>query len=212
MQYAELPASPTVYVVDDDPGVLAATARLLRSHGLPVQTHSSGQAFLAEVTVSAVGCAVMDFSMPGMDGIAVQEALCDRGSLLGVVFLTGHADLTIGVKAMKSGAIDFLTKPVDELQLVGAISRASERSLAAHAAARQREGVLTRVSTLTPREREVMDLVVTGALNKQVADRLGTAEKTVKVHRARVMEKMQVRSLAELVRILERADIATDTP
>lgn len=201
------PTVPTVYLVDDEPAVLSALSRLLRSHGWPVQPYGSARALLDALPGSAIGCAVMDLAMPEMDGMALQRALVERGSLLGVVFLTGHGDLGTGVRAMKSGAVDFLSKPLDESQLVAAVSAAVDRSVAAGALARQRADVLARVAMLTPREREVMQRVVTGALNKQIAADLGTVEKTIKVHRARVMEKMRARSLAELVRLADLAGL-----
>jgi len=199
--------SPSVYLVDDEPGVLTAIARLLRSHGWSVHTYDSPQAFLAELAPAAVGCAVVDLAMPEIDGLALQTILSERDSLLGIVFLTGQGSLNSGVKAMKSGAVDFLTKPVGEAQLVSAVSSAVARSVAAGAAAHGRKELLARMAALTPREHEVMRWVATGALNKQIAAELGTVEKTVKVHRARVMEKLRVRSVAELVRLVDRAGV-----
>lgn len=194
----------TVYLVDDDAAVLKALSRLLRSEGWSVDAFVSAQAFLDALPLDALGCVVLDLAMPGMDGMALHDELVARRSVLGVIFLTGHGDLATGVAAMKTGAVDFLAKPVQDAQLLAAVRTAVERSRAAHAEAADRQALLQRVVALTPREREVMQLVVAGLLNKQIADALGTVEKTVKVHRARVMEKMKARSLAELVRLADR--------
>jgi RNA polymerase sigma factor (sigma-70 family) len=194
----------TVYLVDDDAAVLKALSRLLRAEGWSVGAFASAQAFLDALPHDALGCVVLDLAMPGMDGMALHDELVGRRSVLGVIFLTGHGDLATGVAAMKTGAVDFLAKPVHDAQLLAAVRTAVERSRAAHAEAADRQELQQRVATLTPREREVMQLVVAGLLNKQIADALGTVEKTVKVHRARVMEKMKARSLAELVRLADR--------
>lgn len=194
----------TVYLVDDDAGVLKALSRLLRAEGWSVVGFASAQAFLEALPHDALGCVVLDLAMPGMDGMALHDELLGRRSVLRVVFITGHGDLATGVAAMKTGAVDFLAKPVLDAQLLSAVRTAVERSRVAHAEAAERQELRQRVTTLTPREREVMQLVVAGLLNKQIADSLGTVEKTVKVHRARVMEKMKARSLAELVRLADR--------
>lgn len=195
----------TVYLVDDDPGVLKALSRLLRTEGWSVSAFASAQAFLDALPQDALGCVVLDLAMPGMDGRALHNELVARGSVLAVIFLTGHGDLATGIAAMKTGAVDFLSKPVNDAQLLAAVRTAVERSRAAHADAAEVQELQQRLAKLTPREREVMQLVVAGLLNKQIADALGTVEKTVKVHRARVMEKMKARSLAELVRLADRA-------
>ena len=195
----------TVYLVDDDPGVLKALSRLLRAEGWSVSAFASAQAFLDALPQDALGCVVLDLAMPGMDGRALHNELVARGSVLAVIFLTGHGDLATGIAAMKTGAVDFLSKPVNDAQLLAAVRTAVERSRAAHADAAEVQELQQRLAQLTPREREVMQLVVAGLLNKQIADALGTVEKTVKVHRARVMEKMKARSLAELVRLADRA-------
>lgn len=195
----------TVYLVDDDEAVLKALSRLLRADGWSVIAFASAPAFLAELPQDALGCVVLDLAMPGMDGAALHDELIARRSALGVIFLTGHGDLATGIAAMKTGAVDFLSKPVNDMQLLAAVHTAVERSRAARAEAIELAELRQRVSTLTPRELEVMRLVVAGRLNKQIADALGTVEKTVKAHRARVMEKMKTRSLAELVRLVDRA-------
>jgi RNA polymerase sigma factor (sigma-70 family) len=194
-----------VYVVDDDAGVRKALTRLLGADGWSVSAHASAHDFLDAVPPDAVGCVVLDLAMPGKDGTALHGELIERGSLLGVIFLTGHGDLATGVAAMKTGAVDFLCKPINDVELLAAVRTAVERSRAAHAEAMEHTDLRRRLTKLTPREREVMQMVTAGLLNKEIADRLGTVEKTVKVHRARVMEKMEARSLAELVRLADRA-------
>ena len=192
--------APRVFLVDDQPAILKALARLLASAGFAVAPYESGQAFLASGNAAAPGCLVLDLAMPEMDGMALQQALAVQGSVLPLIFLTGHGDIASGVRAMKHGAFDFLTKPVDGDQLVAAVRGALERNALLRAADAERDELRGRYQSLTPREREVMALLVEGLLNKQVAAQLGTVEKTVKVHRARVMAKMQVRSLTALVR------------
>lgn len=198
---------PSVYLVDDDPAVLKGLWRLLRSAGWAVAPFESAQAFLDAAALDVTGCVVLDVSMPGMDGPALQQALADRGSILAIIFLTGRGDLSTGVNAMKTGAVDFLSKPVDEQVLLDAVLLAIERSRDANRNRLELAKVRQRLATLTPREREVLDLVVAGKLNKQIAAELGTVEKTIKVHRARVMEKMKASSLAELVRLADRANM-----
>jgi FixJ family two-component response regulator len=191
----------TVFLVDDDAGVLKALSRLLRTKGYVTQSHTSPQEFLAHHDAKVPGCAVLDVSMPDLDGLALQKALMDGGSQRPVIFLTGTGDIPTSVRAMKAGAIDFLTKPVHDMTLLDAIARAEQED----AESRQTEAELTsieaKIATLTPREREVMTHVVAGRLNKQIAGDLGTVEKTIKVHRSRMMEKLGVRTVADLVRM-----------
>ena len=196
-----------VSVVDDDALVLRSLGRLLRSAGFAVRTYPSAQAFLAQPADAAPGCVVLDLSMPGLNGMELQEELAARGSTLPVVFLTGHGDVPTSFQAMKRGAADFLTKPVDEKDLLAAIQHAFERGRALRKTRSETAEIERRLASLTPREREVLVHIVAGKRNKQVAIELGTVEKTIKVHRARAMEKMQARSLAELVRLAERAGI-----
>lgn len=197
--------TPQAFLVDDQPAVLKALARLLSAAGIPAQPYGSAQDFLDSGQAGAPGCLVLDLSMPGMDGLALQQALAGRDSLLPVVFLTGQGNIEAGVAAMKLGATDFLTKPVDDARLLSAVRAAFERNRLARAERAGRLAVLARLASLTPREREVMDLLIEGMLNKQVAAALGTVEKTVKAQRARIMSKMQVRSLIALVRLVDRA-------
>ena len=200
-------ADAIVYVVDDDPPVLKATARVLRSLGLNVVTFESPREFLACYDADAAGCLLLDLSMPDLNGLELQQAIADRGGTTPVVFLSGHGDVPSSVSAMKRGACDFLTKPADEADLIDAVRTAIEKDRSARSVRRELADIRSRLDSLTPREREVLEHVVSGQLNKQVAFALGTVEKTIKVHRARVMEKMRVESLAELVQITQRVGI-----
>lgn len=196
--------SPIVFVVDDDPDVLKGLVRLLRSAGLEVAAFSSPHAFLELHDSSAPGCLVLDLAMPGLNGLELQGALTAKGSAIPIVFLTGRGDVPMSVQAMKGGALDFLTKPVNDEDLLRAITAALEKDRIGRESRAELDEIQQRLSTLTPRERQVLTHVVSGQLNKQIANDLGTVEKTIKVHRARVMEKMKVNSVAELVRLTER--------
>lgn len=200
-------ATPTVFVVDDDLSVLKGLKRLLVSAGLSVDTFNSPQEFLERHDHDVPGCLVLDVAMPGLNGLELQQALGARGSALPIIFLTGHGDIPMSVQAMRRGAVDFLTKPVDDSDLLAAIRNAFEKNRILRQVGAEVAEIERRLATLTPREREVLTHIASGRLNKQVAADLGTVEKTIKVHRARVMEKMQVRSLAELVRLAERVGI-----
>lgn len=197
-------AVPTVFVVDDDPAVLKSLSRLLRADQLTVVTFGSAQEFLERHDPSAPGCLVLDMAMPRLNGLELQEALATKGSAVPIIFLTGHGDIPMSVQAMKRGAVDFLTKPVNDDDLIKAVRAALAKDRIARQARNELDDIQERLATLTPREREVLTHVVSGQLNKQIADDLGTVEKTIKVHRARVMEKMKVQSVAELVRLTER--------
>ena len=192
---------PVVYLVDDEPKAVQAMCRLLVAEGHRVSTFDSPHAFLGVATAELDGCLVLDMQMPGLNGLDVQDRLRQTGCTLPVIFLTGHGDVSSSVRAMKAGAVDFLCKPVQDRELFGAIQRALERNAAERDERRRQEDIRRRERTLTPREREVFSLVVTGLLNKQIAALLGTAEKTIKVHRRRVMDKMGAGSLAQLVRM-----------
>jgi FixJ family two-component response regulator len=202
--------SPTIFIVDDDPAVLFGLSRLLRSAGLSVVSFASAQEFLAQHDPHTPGCLVLDVAMPGLNGLELQEALAKMGSGIPIIFLTGYGTVPDSVKAMKSGALDFLSKPVDEKDLLAAIHLAIEKAVVARQDRSELDEIQARIKTLTPREREVLTHVVSGQLNKQIAYDLGTVEKTIKVHRARVMEKMKVGSVAELVRLAERVGIGND--
>jgi FixJ family two-component response regulator len=194
----------TVFIVDDDPNVLRALSRLLRAEGLEARPYQSPQLFLKEHDPTIPGCLVLDMAMPGMSGLDLQQALSLPDWQRPIVFLSGRGDVPSTVKAMKAGAVDFLTKPVNGKDLLAAVGRANAQDLQARRERTELLAILRKLATLTPRERQVMDHVVAGELNKQIAAELGTVEKTIKVHRARVMLKMGVRSVAELVRLTER--------
>jgi FixJ family two-component response regulator len=202
----------TVYLVDDDAGVLKALSRLLRAKGYEVKPYSSPQEFLEQHDPAVPGCAVLDVSMPGLDGLEIQQALSAGGSHRPVVFITGKGDVPTSVRAMKAGAIDFLTKPTKDTDLLEAIRRAEVREAEARQRLSELEAIQAKLSTLTPREREVLTHVVAGQLNKQIAGDLGTVEKTIKVHRSRMMKKMGLRTVADLVRMAEKAQIGPYWP
>ena len=197
--------SDTVFLVDDDPRVLKALARLLESDGWVTQPYRSAREFLAEHDAHMPGCLVLDLLMPEMTGLDLQQEMSRLGEHRPIIFLSGRGDVPSSVSAMKSGAVDFLTKPVDAEALLAAVRRAMERDEHQRAQADRIRGLTTRLATLTVREREVLDGVVAGLLNKQIAGRLGIVEKTVKVHRARAVAKLGARSTAELVRMVEAA-------
>jgi FixJ family two-component response regulator len=197
----------TVFIVDDDEGVLKALSRLLRVNGYDVRSHSSPRDFLAAHDSTVPGCAVLDVSMPDLDGLELQQALTAEGSHRPVIFITGKGDIPTSVRAMKAGAIDFLTKPVSDQVLLEAIARATEQDVKSRQNHAELASIRARIGSLTPREREVLTHVVAGRLNKQIAGDLGTAEKTIKVHRSRMMEKLEVRTVADLVRMAEKAGI-----
>ena len=200
--------SPTVFIVDDDSAVLKSLARLLRSARLNVMAFGSPQEFLERHDPRAPGCLVLDLAMPGLNGLELQAALTVKGSAIPIIFLTGHGNIPTSVQAMKRGALDFLTKPVNDDDLLKAVQAAMEQDRIARIARAELEDIQARLDSLTPREREVLTHVVSGQLNKQTAADLGTVEKTIKVHRGRVMEKMKVHSVAELVHLAERAGIS----
>jgi FixJ family two-component response regulator len=195
-------AQRVVHVVDDDRAVRHALARLLRASGHEAKIHESAEAFLERRDPETTGCAILDLHLPGVDGLGLQSALTSADSPCPVIFLTGKGDIDTSVRAMKTGAVDFLTKPVQAAALLTAIDRALEQGAAALAEQSAREDLAGRLALLTPREREVLEGVVAGRLNKQIAHDLGMAEKTVKIHRARVMHKMGAGSLAALVRLM----------
>ncbi len=199
---------PIVFVIDDDPSVRKALERLMRSAGHRAETFGSAREFLQRQHHHGPACLVLDVRMPGLTGLDLQEALAAAGYTMPIIFVTGHGDVPTSVRAMKAGAVDFLTKPFDDQALLGAVRDALERDRAARRERAEVKAVRTRLEKLTPREREVLSLLVTGMLNKQIAYDLGITERTVKVHRGRVMEKMQAGSVAELVRLAERVGIS----
>jgi len=193
-----------VFLVDDDAAVLTALSRLLREAGFDVETYQSPSEFLLKDDVETPGCAVLDVALGDRSGLDVQSALARKGDARPIIFITGKGDIATSVQAMKAGAVDFLTKPVLEEDLIAAVRKALERDRLAREEEARLASVGERLASLTPREHEVLASVVAGRLNKQIAAELQIAEKTVKVHRARVMAKMAVRSVAELVRVVQR--------
>ena len=204
-------AGPFVCVVDDDAAVRESMARLLGAQGWPVAAFASARDFLERQPLAAVGCILLDYQMPGMSGLELQQNLAAYGGAPPIVFLTGHGDVSAGVQAMKLGAMDFLAKPADAELVLAAVRKALERHGRERAASREREGLMGRLSSLSAREREVMIHVLRGRLNKQIAADLQIALQTVKQHRGRVMEKMQVRSVAELVHVCEATGLRSAT-
>ena len=201
------PMETTVYVVDDDPSVRTGLSRLLQSMGLTVKTFASAREFLEQAVAEEPGCLIVDLRMPAMNGLELQEQLMTRNLNLPVIFLTGYGTVPASVRAMKRGAVDFLEKPVDDQVLLDAIYQALEKDRENRRNQAEVKFIQDRLKSLTPREYEVFKLITTGMLNKQVGYELGTAEKTIKVHRARIMEKMHCESLAQLVRLAEKAGI-----
>jgi len=203
--------SETVFLVDDDAGVLKALARVLREEGWNVEAFESAEAFLSrEPPVD--GCIVLDVTMPGLDGLALQQQLAVAGQRLPIVFITGHGDIPLSVRAIKAGASNFLPKPVHADTLIAAVRSAIEEDASARRTRTRLAGARRRLSSLTPREREVLEALVAGKLNKQIAAELGVVEQTVKFHRARIMERMQVRTIAELMHVSALLGLGSKPP
>jgi FixJ family two-component response regulator len=205
-------AAALVSIIDDDASVRKGLARLVRAAGYEVETFASAQEYLARPGPEDPCCLLLDVRMPGLSGLELQEALARTGRRVSIVFVSGHSDIPRSVKAMKGGAVDFLTKPVDDRVLLGAIERAVASALQDRREQAVTRDVHDRIKTLTPREAQVFALVVTGRLNKQIAGDLGIGEKTVKVHRGRVMEKMRAGSVAELVRLADQGGVIAVKP
>jgi FixJ family two-component response regulator len=197
----------TIFLVDDDARVRKALSRMLTANGCDVRTFASAEEFLAQHDPEIPGCAVFDVAMPGLDGLGLQQVLRVGGNQRPIIFITGQGDIPMSVSAMKAGAVDFLTKPLRDKQLLDAIARAKQVDTAARKTQTELDVIRAKVGNLTPREREVLSHVVAGRLNKQIAAELGTVEKTVKVHRGRMMEKLGVRTVADLVRLAEKVAV-----
>jgi FixJ family two-component response regulator len=200
---------PIVFIVDDDPSVRRSTERLLRSAGLKVQSFTSAREFLEDAKFEGPACLVLDVRMPGLSGMDLQRELTQAGIHIPIIFITAHGDIPMSVRAMKAGAVEFLTKPFRSRNLLEAVRTAIERDRSAHKERSETGELRQRYEQLTPREREVMALVAAGLLNKQVAGELATTERTIKFHRAHIMQKMRAESLADLVRMAEKLGITS---
>ena len=200
----ESPATPTVFIVDDDAQVLKAQARLLREHGFTTALFESAEAFLAQHDPAVPGCLLLDVNLPGLDGMALQRHLATLRPAMPVIFVTGNGDIPMSVQAIKAGAVDFLAKPVAGEQLLAAVRAALQQDALARTVLRESDDLLRRHASLTAREREVLAGLVAGKLNKQIAAEMGVTEATVKFHRARLMERMQAQTVAELMHLAAR--------
>jgi FixJ family two-component response regulator len=198
---------PTIFIIDDDASMLRALSYLLRSAGYKVETCSSAEKFLRRENYDGVGCIILDVRMPGLSGMDLQEKLMRFDYGMPIIFLTGHGELSMGVQAMKKGAIDFLTKPCDDEELLEAVRRAIEKDTQARGSYKEKQEIRRQIELLTPREKEILRYVIAGMLNKQIAAKLGIAEPTVKIHRGRVMEKLCAESVVDLVRLAGKAGI-----
>jgi RNA polymerase sigma factor (sigma-70 family) len=196
-----------VFVVDDDPSVRSAIKRLIGSMGLQVELFESAQGFLASKLPNVPSCLILDIRLPGISGLNLQRRLANADIQIPIIFITAHGDIPMTVRAMKAGAVEFLTKPFRDQDLLDAIDLALERDRTRRQQEAELAGLRERFESLSPREREVIEMVVSGMLNKQIAAQLGTAENTVKVHRSRAMEKMQANSLADLVKMIQRLQV-----
>lgn len=208
---------PVVYLIDDDPGIQDAMRRLLKSVGLQLQTYSHAQEFLekkekGDPTTSHPGCLVLDIRMPGMSGLELQQRLQDRGDDLPIIVVSGHADVPMTVRAIKAGALDFLEKPFNEQVLLDRIQEGIQESLRRRSEQGERSQIEARVKTLTPREREVLDMLVSGKPNKTIATDLNISRKTLDIHRGKVLQKMQAETVADLVRMVLKARASSPGP
>jgi FixJ family two-component response regulator len=198
---------PTIFVIDDDASIRKGLSRLLRSAGYTIETFPSAEEFLRREHFDGVGCIVLDVQMPGLSGMDLQEELSKADYHMPIIFITGHGDIPMSVQAMKKGAVDFLTKPFDDKELLRAVENATEKDGQGRTEYHEVQDIRSRIESLTAREHEIFRYVITGMLNKQIALELKIAEKTVKVHRGRVMEKLSANSVAELVRLAEKGGI-----
>lgn len=196
-----------VYIVEDDASFRRSMKRLIRVAGYEVETFGTANAFLTNANIRYPACLLLDVRLPDVDGLALQQTLKEKCSLLPIIFMTGHGTIPMGVKAIKNGAVDFLAKPFKSEELLTAVRDALKRNVNDAAEKLEKDHINTLINTLTPREQEVLRYVIAGKINKQTAFELGTCEKTIKVHRSRIMRKTKVSSLAELVRLAQKADI-----
>ncbi|MGH9834898.1 MAG: response regulator transcription factor [Blastocatellia bacterium] len=196
-----------VFIVDDDPSVRAAVKRLVGSTGLAVETFATAQEFLEAERPDAPCCLILDVCLPGLSGLDLQRKLAEANILIPIIFLTSHGDIPMTVQAMKAGAVEFLTKPFRNLDLIEAVRQAVEQDREARWERAEQSKLRTRYETLTPRERDVMELVIAGLMNKQIAGKMGTSEVTVKAHRGQMMQKMEAESVADLVWMAERLGV-----
>jgi FixJ family two-component response regulator len=208
MKAAKMNPEPTVFIIDDDEAVRRFLSGLIASVGLNVETYASAQEFLDADEPSQPGCLLLDIRMPGMSGIELQKELASRNIRIPIIILTGHGNVQVAVHAMKAGAIDFIEKPFNNELLLDRIQMAVAESVDADTTRVRREQIIGRVELLTPRERQVLDIVAAGETNKGIARRLDISEKTVEIHRAKVMEKMQAKSLADLVKMVATLEVS----
>jgi FixJ family two-component response regulator len=198
---------PTVFVIDDDASIRKSLSRLLRSAGYTTETFASAEEFLGRDHYNGIGCLLLDVQMPGLSGMGLQKELNRADYHMPIIFITGHGDIPMGVEAMKKGAVDFLTKPFPDKELLQAVEKAIEKDSYGRAEYEETLDIRRRIDRLTPRENEILRYIITGMLNKQIAYDLKIAEKTVKIHRSRIMEKLEIDSVAELVRLAQKAGI-----
>jgi FixJ family two-component response regulator len=198
---------PTVFVIDDDASVRKSLSRLLRSAGYTTETFASAEEFLGRDHYNGIGCLLLDVQMPGLSGIGLQKELNRADYHMPIIFITGHGDIPMSVEAMKKGAVDFLTKPFPDKELLQAVEKAIEKDSYGRAEYEETLDIRRRMDRLTPRENEILRYIITGMLNKEIAYDLKIAEKTVKIHRSRIMEKLEIDSVAELVRLAQKAGI-----
>jgi two-component system response regulator FixJ len=204
--------APTVFIVDDDNGVRSSIRVLMKSVGLPATTFASAQEFLKAYNPAQAGCLVLDIRMPGMSGLELQEELNERGAVIPVIFITGHGDVPMAVEAMRHGAFDFLQKPFRDQDLIDRVQQALARDKEVRESLKQHARIRACIASLTPREREVLDLLTQGKANKMMAQDLGLSQRTVEIHRAHVMEKMGARSVAQLVRMVMELEYSKAPP